>query len=312
MSAQNGIGYLASKLAIFALFVCIFAKMNWNDLKTFLAIADSGSLAAAARNLKQNHSTVFRRLKALEQDLNTRLFDRHAGGYSLTGAGHRMAELARPAQQSFDAIAREIAGQDLAASGTVRLTTAPNLARTLLPRCLAQLRQSHPDIVVEIAVGDGEFDLNRREADIALRATRKPPEHLVGRRLMQLDWWVCGSRPQAKLSDLKQLGQFPLIGADASLMRLPVFQWLEAHCSSAIVARANDLSTMAALAREGVGLALLPSDQEEAGLARQLRLSAFSGELWLLTHPDLRSVQRIRAVWDALLHSAQSVPSNAR
>ena len=88
-------------------------------------------------------------------------------------------------------------------------------------------------------------------------------------------------------------------------MRLPVFQWLEARYSAHIVARASDLSTMAALAVAGIGLAALPSDQDEPGLSRLLALSRFEGELWLLTHPDLRRVERIRAVWDALVDTAR-------
>lgn len=276
--------------------------MNWNDLKVFMAIAEAGSLAGAARTLGQNHSTVFRRLNALESAVRTRLFDRLPTGYVLTPVGERMLELARRADDAIQTIDRDLAGRDLDPTGTVRLTTAPNLARTIVPTALKALRRSHPGITVEVAVGDSDYDLNRREADLALRATSHPPEHLVGRMVMSLDWWISGGQRSASLQK-GDLAAADFIGAEQALMRLESFQWLEKHHGDRIVARANDLSTMAALAKAGVGLALLPSDQRERGLRQLHRVPGLTGELWLLTHPDLRNVRRIRAVWDALIEA---------
>ncbi len=276
-------------------------QMNWNDLKVFLSIANAGTLAGAAGALNNNHSTVFRRLNALEAALDTRLFERLPSGYALTPAGERMLEHARNAELAVTAIERDVAGRDLAPSGLVRLTTAPNLARTLVPEALKLLRESHPGINVEISVGDSDYDLSRREADLALRATTRPPEHLIGRKLADLVWWFCGSsKGRRGINNLAALKGQPLIGADDTLRRLDVFQWQETHYRPQIVARSNDLSTMAALARAGVGIALLPSDQQETGLRRLFTVPEVRGELWLLTHPDLRRVQRIRAVWEAL------------
>jgi DNA-binding transcriptional LysR family regulator len=280
--------------------------MNWNDLKICLAIAEAGSLAGAARSLRINHSTVFRRLNALEEDLRVRVFDRMPEGYVLTPVGERMVELAREADSAVQAIERELAGQDLEPTGLVRLTTAPNLARTIVPVAVHALRKSHPGIIVETLVGDSDYDLNRREADIALRATPKPPGHLVGRRLMELKWWICcasSSRRRAPQS-ADALAGHPLIGADAAMMRLEAFQWLETRYRDDIVARANDLSTMAALTIAGVGYSMLPSDQDPRGLKRLCPIDHIDAELWLLTHPDLRNVRRVRAVWDALADAA--------
>jgi DNA-binding transcriptional LysR family regulator len=275
--------------------------MNWNDLRVFLAIAHSGSLSGAARILGNNHSTIFRRLGELEKSLNVRLFERLPGGYVLTTAGERALVLAREAETAIDRIHLELAGRELTAAGKVRVTTAPNLARTILPIAVKKLRKSHPAIAVEIAVGDSDYDLNRREADIALRATTSPPENLVGKQLRELPWWVCcGARFPDKPKNLKHLDQLPLIGADFAMLRLPVFQWLEDNYQSQIVARANDLVTMSALTREGVGVSLLPADLQEAGVRQQFQLPDRVGQLWLLTHPDLRFSPRIRAVWEAI------------
>lgn len=275
--------------------------MNWNDLRVFLAIAEAGSLAGAARHLGNNHSTVFRRLEALESDLDARLFERHAGGYSLTPAGERMLALARPVAESIDAISRDVAGRDLALRGPVRLTTAPNLARYIVPAALVRLRQQHPGIVVEVSVADSDYDLNRREADLALRATLAPPDHLIGQHLATIDWWVCAAAGAASLPGSEsELDEHPLIGADESLRRLPALRWLEQGRREQVVARANDLTTMAALARAGIGLAVLPGDQPPDGLQRLFPIPDIHGELWLLTHPDLRGMRRVRVVWEAL------------
>ena len=285
--------------------------MNWNDLKLFLSIAEHGTLAGAARALGHNHSTVFRRLNALEKDINTRLFDRQPSGYLLTPAGERLLELARDADQAVQKIELEIAGRDLSPTGTVRVTSAPNIAHTIIPHAIKALRTSHPGILVEVSTGDTDYDLNRREADIALRATPAPPEHLIGRRIANLDWWVCAGSGKRKIpQSAEQVADQPVIGADAQMMRLSAFQWLERQFSNNIVARANDLTTMACLARRGVGLAVLPSDQFGEGLKTCFRVPSTVGELWLLTHPDLRNVQRIKVVWQALEQAVHDTLGN--
>ena len=276
---------------------------DWNDLRYFFAIAEHGSLAGAARALAVNHSTVFRRLNDLENTLDARLFERFPSGYRLTPSGERMLEHVRLVDTAVHQIMLDVAGQDLTASGKVRLTAAANIARTLLPPVLKSLLQTHPGILVEVSIGDSDYDLNRREADLALRATSRPPEHLVGRKVMNLSWWLCGSKATQHDGMLESLRGKPIVGADQSLMRLPAFQWLEDELGQFVVARANDLSTMASLIKAGIGLGLLPSDQQEKGLKRLVQIPALSGELWLLTHPDLRNTQRVRVVWEAILDS---------
>lgn len=276
--------------------------MNWNDLRTFLAIAESGTLAGAARKLRQNHSTVFRRLNALEEDLGVRLFERLPEGYVPTLLGERLIELAQEAESAIQKIEFELAGRDLAPSGKVRVTAAANIARTILPPVIAGLRRDYPQIVIELAVGDSDYDLNRREADIAVRATSSPPEHLIGRKIMSIDWWLCRKRGRkARPESLQDLTGVQLIGADAAMLRLDVFKWLEREFSQNIVARANDLSTMAALALANVGYAVLPSDQKEPGLERVLKIPEKESALWLLAHPDMRNTTRVKVVWDALI-----------
>ena len=138
-----------------------------------------GSLAAASRQLGVNHSTVFRRLNTFEETLGVRLFERLPSGYALTAEGESIRGEAEAVEQSVLAIERRVAGRDLAMEGDVRITTPANLAREFLAPWLPELYARFPGIRIEIAASDDDFDLARREADIALRATPAPPDWLV-------------------------------------------------------------------------------------------------------------------------------------
>lgn len=273
--------------------------MNWNHLPLFLAIANTGSLNGAAKALNVNHSTVFRRLGELENRLKTRLFDRLPEGYVLTSAGEQMLPLALQVEDAMNQLSRQIMGRDVGLTGRVRITTAPNLARRIMPSVVAKLRKEHPQIELEISAGDHDYDLSRREADLALRATSSPPATLVGRKLVSLIWQVFAplNYPDPP-SSLSELQEHPVIGADQNLMRLKAFK--ELSKDQVYAARCNDLSTMAELCRAGVGLAILPSDQEHREVTPLFELPDVPGQLWLLTHPDLRNVPRIRTVWEVI------------
>jgi DNA-binding transcriptional LysR family regulator len=288
--------------------------MDWNDLRYVLAIARSGSLAGAARTLRVNHSTVFRRLNACEEHLRVRLFDRLPTGYSPTSAGERLLARAERVAAEFDGIGREIDGRDGRLSGSVRLTTAPNLARHYLADYLASFRERHPDIRVSLGVSAENRNLTRREADVALRATSAPPEHLVGRRVAAFPWWVCAGESwladHTPPPDMNALARCPIIAADDGMSHLPAFRWADRHLpDDTIVARSDDLDAMAALAIAGVGLALLPQDLVMPGLVRLFPLHPpVRTELWLLTHPDLRGVPRIATIMDFLGDSLRADP----
>lgn len=287
---------------------------DWNDLQVFLAIARGGSLAAASRQLAVNHSTVFRRLNTFEESLGVRLFDRLPTGYALTAEGASIRPQAEAIEASVLAIERGIAGRDVAMEGDVRLTTPSNLATEFLAPLLPELYRRHPGVRLEIAASDSDFDLARREADIALRATQAPPDWLVGRELLRIRWWACASpayiQSRGGPQSSEDLAQHQLIGADPGFQRLPVFSWLrELVPDASIRARASDLQTMAAMAEAGIGVALLPGDRYSPRLQPLFELdSRFESGLWLLTHPDLRHVGRIKAVMDFLSEKLRGDP----
>jgi DNA-binding transcriptional LysR family regulator len=280
--------------------------MDWNDVPYFLAVTEGGNLARAAARLGVNHSTVFRRINGMEERLGARLFERLPDGYVLTEAGRQAVGLARQAEESVQALERLLAGRDVELEGEIRMTTAPDLARLYVAPFLASFSRLHPAIRVEVAVGDNDYDLGRREADLALRATPAPPEHLVGRRVMQLVWRAWASpgyleshgHPET-MSDLKD---HRLIGSDPAFRRVPVFAALaRAYPPDRFVATAGDLSTMAALAAEGLGVAVLPHDPTGGALEALFPVDPpHRSTLWILTHADLRNVARIRVFTTAL------------
>ncbi|MEO0972609.1 MAG: LysR family transcriptional regulator [Pseudomonadota bacterium] len=294
--------------------------MNWNDLPIALAIARDGSLSAAAARLGKNHSTVFRRLNALEESLGVRLFDRQASGYVPTSVGRMLLANAERAADAVDDLARQAQGQDRRPAGDVRLTTNANLAADHVAPILAKLSRSHPDLRVEVIVSDSEYDLSRREADLALRDTRSPPEHLIGRKVIDYQWYLVASanyladHGQAPI-DLAHLSEHRFVGPAPALAGLAALHWLMANIRrEQIIASASNFSTMAALAAQGMGIAVLPSDLVAPDLQRVMRLPlppAESGALWLLNHPDLREVARVRAVADALLVDLRAHPTFA-
>ncbi|MEJ8567656.1 LysR family transcriptional regulator [Elongatibacter sediminis] len=273
--------------------------LDWDDLRVFNAIVGAGSLSGAAEQLGVNHSTVFRRLRRLEQSMGARLFDRLPQGYVLTTAGHTLAEHSGRIGEEIDTLELRLLGRDYRPSGTIRVTAPDNIAYNYLPRHFETFRARYPDIRIELIVGAASLDLSRREADIAVRATSKPPEHLVGRQVCRFAWSFYAApaylEAMGRVDEQSRLEGHRLIAAEGSLTRLPALQWIDRNAAHQVVARCNTLNGIAALALSGLGIALLPDDQMRPGLERLFQLTPrVTSDLWVLTHPELRRTERIR------------------
>lgn len=272
---------------------------DWNALKLFLAIAERGSLAQAALELDVNHSTVFRRLNSLEEDLGGRLFERFPSGYQLTPLGEELLDRARSIAAGFDELDRTIVGKDIQPKGLITITAPNNLAYRFLPAYLASFQQQYPDIRTDVLVSNLQFNMDSRQADIALRATPSPPPHLVGRKLLDIHWSVYSSPTYAARfgnpPTVDDLGEHRIIGGSGNMRSLPAFIWLEQQLPHALVGSCDDLVAMSYCLEAGQGLAVLPDDQWRPGLDRLFAFEpAGASQLWLLTHPDLRRVTRIQ------------------
>ncbi|MEQ8354964.1 MAG: LysR family transcriptional regulator [Kiloniellaceae bacterium] len=272
------------------------------DLRTLLAIAREGTLAGAARRLKVNHSTVFRRLGAIEARLGTRLFERQDGAYATTTAGEDLLRTAERVEAEVEALERRLSGQDLRLTGSLRLTAPDDLAEIIVMPLLAEFRQTYPDITVELVIDNRMLNLTRREADIALRPTLRPPETLAGRRICGLATAIYAAATEPEDSAVgagRRWVAWEEGGGPQTAAR-----WMNENVDRHSIAfRSNSMLNQASAARNGLGLAIVPcfladSDprlQRVAGPLPELKT-----ELWLLTHPDLQRTARIRVLLDLL------------
>lgn len=282
---------------------------DWDDLRIFLAVARHGSLSAAATHLEVNHSTVSRRLAAFEARLGVRLFDRLPDGVSLTDAGQGMLETAGRIEADFAALNRQLIGRDAQPVGLLRVTAPEALvAHVLLPQ-IAEFNRRYPAIEVSLIAADEPLSLYRHEADVAIRATRQPPETLIGRRL-------CG---QAMALYGAEHYLAPLIGSARRLPKRATLtwvgqvgdgttpRWVKAHLPNAQPGCRVDskLATLAAV-KAGLGVAPLPCrlGDVEPTLRRLPGVAPWSDhDIWLLTHLDSRQNARISAYREFMLES---------
>ena len=270
-----------------------------------LAVATAGSLAGAARTLGVHHTTVLRRLAGLESRLQARLFERLPTGYVLTPAGEQFAEAARQAQVTITDSERLITGQDRRLTGVVRVTTTDTLALSILPAALAGFAAVHPQVQLELTTTNALLNLSRRDADIAVRPGKKPPDNLVGRRVATVAFALYASpsylerRPAS--DDLERHGW---LAPDDSLAGTSIARWMARTLGSApVVLRADTLTALWQAAEAGLGVAALPCYLgDTSSVLQRVRevIAPMAVELWLLTHGDLRRTTRIRALADWL------------
>src|SRR5690242_7155922 len=199
--------------------------MEWNDLRVVLAVAQEGTLSGAARRLRVTHSTVFRRLGAIEKSLGVRLFERFRDGYSATPAGETAAALAGRFADDFVALERRLSGQDLSPSGTVRIATTDTICAMVMRHAPA-LRLAHPEIRLEITISNAMANLTRREADMAIRPVPEPSETLVGRRIADIAHAVYGS-PSRLAHEGKDLSEW--VGLEDTLATTVIGRWMQAN-----------------------------------------------------------------------------------
>ncbi|UGQ49110.1 LysR family transcriptional regulator [Massilia endophytica] len=279
-------------------------KSNWEDLRYFLAVAESGSLSAAARLLGLTHSTVMRRMDALEERLEVRLFERFQTGYVMTAAGLKLRDQLLPLAAQMSALERQLGGQDAGLSGQVRLTTTDTLLHGVLAPILAAFRARYPGIALQVSVNNHFLNLTRREADIAVRPSNKPPEDLVATPVGTLRTAPYASA--AWLADRRaaSLEELDWVAADEGLSHLAQARWVESHIApERIVCRMDSLHAMTQAVAAGMGagmLLCLLGDARPELLRLAEPLAALDTRVWVLTHPDLRKVQRVKVLADFL------------
>jgi len=269
---------------------------DWNDLRYFLAVSSAGSLSAAARALGVEHTTVSRRIEALEGVLGLRLFDRFARGWSLTDAGRALLPQAQRVEEEIHALLRLASGAG-SESGTVRISAPPAIAAHWITPRLPALQAQLEGIQIELGAETARVDLSRREADIAIRFRRPQAPDLAVRIVATVKYYLCGA-PEYLAAHQPEDWEF--IGYDESLAETPQQQWLNAFAAGRPFAfSSNDLSSIAAAVRFGAGVAALP-DYLAAGLIIPGINCPVQRDLWMVIHDDVRKAPRVRRTADLL------------
>ncbi|MGI9490516.1 MAG: LysR family transcriptional regulator [Geminicoccaceae bacterium] len=287
--------------------------LDWNAFRFFVAVAEAGSLSAAARQLSASQPTVGRKIAELEEKLEVRLFDRLFSGYNLTPAGQSILELCLDMQSSALGIERLVAGQDQDLAGRVRISTTEGLGTYWLTNRLPCWRARYPGIDVELLIGTSILDLIRREADIALRLGNPGSDDLIGRKVGCIAFGLYGSRSYFQKhhepKDIADLAGHAIIESVGSLADVDQVRRLrELAGGSTISLRCNHLPTQIAATVAGLGLFAMPCyvgeqiDDLHRVLEDQFHVTI---DLWLLTHRDLRATARIRAMLDFLTTKAR-------
>ncbi|OUR78308.1 hypothetical protein A9Q83_08005 [Alphaproteobacteria bacterium 46_93_T64] len=268
---------------------------DWDNIRIFLHVARSGSIRGAASVLGVNHATVLRRIASMEEQLGARLFERFPTGYQITSTGEEILILAEEMEANAIAVERQVFGRDTALTGSLRVTLPQLLATHLFMPDFAEFSKRYPGIDLEIIASTDPFNLTKRHADVALRvAYGTPPENLVGRKLSSIVRTVYASQ---KYKEEQQVNQLPWIIKEED--GAPPAWALTGHGpKSPKTMIVNDPLTQLLATREGIGRCVhfCFMGDPDPGLYRVSPDNVkHYGDLWILTHGDLRRVPRVEA-----------------
>lgn len=280
-------------------------KIDAADLQTVLAMVRAGTLAGASERLGVDASTVFRSLQRIERGLAQPLFERSRAGYLASELAQSLAEHAEQLEVALE-LARSAAQlRPEQVSGTVRITTTDTVLHGLVAPALKGLQASHPLLAYELHTGNELASLTRRDADIAVRATKRPPQHLVGKQVgpIRVAMFASKKGPIKRYEDI-EAGKAAWIAPDDALPEHPSVVWRRKYFPKVVPRyRVNSILTVMDLVAQGLGVGLLPMFVAR-GRADLLQLTEVidecQTELWLLTHPESRHLRRVSTVYGHL------------
>lgn len=276
-------------------------RFRWDDLQYLHAVAEHGSLSAASRVLGVNHATVLRRIALLETSSEVKLFDRGKDGYRLRPEGRSLLASLKLMDHASARIRRSLALTSKGIEGTFRLATTDAIAYLLLPRHLSSLHDAHPNINIEIAVSNDPIDMSLSGAEILIRAGSDLPPELSGARAGSIEFGVFGASGYLeKHSDLP-LDEHKWLGVAPGFAQSTAGEWQFSSVRTRFEFFADSFITLAGLASQGLGLALLPVfvGQNTNHLVRVKDVPEEpKTEIWVATHKDFRQQNNIEALLD--------------
>lgn len=263
---------------------------SWDDFRYFAAVADTGSFSQAANLLGVNHSTVSRRIQALEASHGVRLFERTNAGYRLTEAGASIYDITQKLAEEANKASRILQGQDARLEGTINLTMPNDIFMFLMANPLAKFSQLHPNISFNLLLSKGLRNMANREADLAIRVTATPPDYLIGTKIVHLQHGLYANK------DLVIKETTPII-TWGSEQGVPI--WALQHCKNPrVVMKVDDLFGMHQAVKAGLGIARIPcfiaDIVKDADVIRMpVRMPPSDFAVWVLHHQDLRRSAKV-------------------
>ncbi|WP_373050189.1 LysR family transcriptional regulator [Thalassovita aquimarina] len=283
-------------------------QTDWALVRSFLAVAEQGSLSAAARQLGLSQPTLGRQIKQMETDLGVTLLIRQPRGFDLTEAGQAILPAARRMQDAMREIALAVAGRDAGTSGTVRITASEIMALNYLPDIVADIRDALPGITIDLVASDRSDNLLFREADIAVRMYQPQQLEIVTRKLGEIQLGVCAAtsylQKHGRPETVQDMMDHDLVGYDQSELILRGMRDLGWPATRDwFTTRCDDQNAYWQLIRSGCGVGFGQRNMIDADpLVEALDIGVTIPPLsvWLAAPQALRHVPRIAAVWDRL------------
>jgi DNA-binding transcriptional LysR family regulator len=269
---------------------------DWDGLRIFLALSRARTLAAAARKLGIDETTVARRLARLEREMGASLVERTPGGLSLTAAGEAVRASAEEMESAALAAERRALGADKELSGRVRVTAPEILGRYFVLPALHAVQERHPGIALELISTIARLDVTRREADVAVRTVRPTEPGLIARKVARMALAPYVRRGRKRTGPLAAVGY-------ADGVRLPVSNVEDRIPGGRVSLRTNSIATVLEAVRLGWGAGDLPCFVGDATPELE---RAFPGEkpdsldVWLIVHADVQRTARVRVLVDEL------------
>ncbi|OHV24245.1 LysR family transcriptional regulator [Rhizobium sp. RMa-01] len=283
-----------------------FTQLDWDDLRHFLALAQSGTFLGAAKQLGVEHATISRRVSSLEATLERKLIDRRGRRILLTLEGEKVARHA--AVIALQTAAVEQIGRSSATEvrGHVRISAPPALSSVLLAKPIVAMRRDHPGVQITL-VGEKRFtSLNRREADIAIRLSRPEDGDYSITKLQELTFNLFASK---RYLETVAPSEWTFIGYDEAMNSSPQQLRLnEVAAGRQIALRSSVLEFQVAAARLDGGVVMLPEFAVPFDLQRIEGEHALVRELWLVVHAEIKDVPAVRVVLDALKNAFKKKP----
>ncbi|MBT0724881.1 LysR family transcriptional regulator [Rosenbergiella sp. S61] len=274
---------------------------NWEDIRFFLAVADSGSLSGAARTLNVDHATVSRRINSLEKSLSSKLIIRNTRSCSVTPLGERVIIAAKQMENASFAIDRLALSAQHTVAGKVSISAPPVLVTHILAKYLNTFYQRYPEIHLHIVSSATLASLSKQEADIILRLARPNDNNDVSRKLGNIPFAFYASNDYTHKDNPKR---WNFIGYNDDFAKMPHAKWITSIAGNRpIVCSLSDITSQIEAVKTGVGIGSIPrfiGDDDSKLVRLACSEDVYSPEVWLAVHADMRTSPVLRIVLNFL------------